>query len=302
MFLAFACLAATGLAAAFWITCHAAGPPDVALQVNGDPGADPAAGESVVAKPRTLSVMTLNIAHGRKRGPHQALQTTRSIESNLTEVAAVLKRHKPDLVALQEADGASVLTGKFDHVQRLADEAVYPFSMRGEHVKMKRHSSGTALLSSLPLHDPRSITFEPSPPTFSKGFVICTANWPGEPDVQVDVVSVHLDFSRKSVRKKQVQEMIDHLSNRDGPLIVMGDFNCQWQARKSAVHKLATSLDLHAYEPEADDMNTFPKLRRRLDWILISRDLTFAKYQVLSEKVSDHRAVIAEVKLASPDM
>ena len=301
MLLAFACLAATGFVIAFWITCHAAGPPEVAPQVNGDPADERTTGEPVETRPRTLSVMTLNIAHGRKRGPHQALQTTRSIQSNLDEVAAVLTSHKPDLVALQEADGPSVLTGKFDHVQRLADEANYPFSVRGEHVKMKRHISGTALLSMLPLHDPTSVTFEPSPPTFSKGFVVSTANWPGA-DVQVDVVSVHLDFSRKSVRKKQVRELVDHLSNRDNPLIVMGDFNCQWSDRKSAVHELAKSLDLQAYQPEGDDMNTFPKLRRRLDWILISRDLTFAEYRVLDDKVSDHRAVVADVKLTDPDM
>ena len=243
--------------------------------------------------------MTLNIAHGRKRGPHQALQTRRSIESNLNDIATLLRRQKPDLVALQEADGASAFTGRFDHVQYLADKAQYACSIRGEHVRGKRLVSGTALLSTRPLHQPVCVAFAPSPPTFSKGFVLATVDWPGDVDVQINVVSVHFDFSRKSVRRKQAQELIDHLADRPGPLIVMGDLNCQWTSKDSALRTLAEAMNLQAYQPHAAGMTTFPKLGRRLDWILISRELLFVSYEVLDDVVSDHRAVAAELRLAA---
>jgi endonuclease/exonuclease/phosphatase family metal-dependent hydrolase len=245
-----------------------------------------------------FTLMTLNVAHGRKRGPHQALQTKRSIESNLDDVVALLLRHKPDVLALQEADGPSLITGKFDHVQYVADKAEYEHHLRGEHVKGKRLLSGTALLSLLPLHDPNSVTFKRSPPTFSKGFVHATVHWPGDGDVAVDIVSVHLDFLRKSVRQGQLQTLIEHFASRAGPRIVMGDFNCQWTDKDSPLPALADALGLHAYRPEAGGLNTFPKLRRRLDWILISRELEFASYRVLDAVVSDHRAVLCQVRFA----
>ena len=244
--------------------------------------------------------MTLNVAHGRKRGPHQALQRTKSIKSNLDDVGALLLRHQPDLVALQEADGPSVLTGKFDHVQHIAECARYEYAFRGEHAKGKRLCSGTALLCSQPLQHPQSVKFAPSPPTFSKGFVRATLDWPGNADGQVDVVSVHFDFSRKSVRRKQARELIRNLADRPGPpgaLVVVGDFNCQWKDKTSPLHTLADELDLHAYRPDAAGLTTFPRLRRRLDWVLISPALTFASHTVLRDRVSDHRAVLVELAL-----
>ena len=298
---AFAPLAAIGFAVACWVTYHAVGPHETTPPIAKSAGAGAKVQDSTVATPRSLRLMTLNIAHGRKSGPHQALQTKRSIESNLNDIAAMLRRRKPDLVALQEADGPSAFTGKFDHVQYLADKAEYAFSMRGEHLETKRFSSGTALLSVLALHHPLSVTFAPSPPTFPKGFVRCTVAWPGETNVQIDVVSVHFDFSRKSVRRKQVQELIDHLADHPRPLIVMGDLNCQWTDKGSALRTLAEALDLQAHRPEAADLKTFPKLKRRLDWILISPELSFSDYQVLEEVVSDHRAVISEVSLTAAD-
>ena len=46
----------------------------------------------------TLRVLTLNIAHGRKRGPHQLLQRRRSIRANLDDVAEVIRREGPRVI------------------------------------------------------------------------------------------------------------------------------------------------------------------------------------------------------------
>ncbi len=246
----------------------------------------------------TLSVMTLNIAHGRRDALHQALQRRKTIVANLDRIAEVLVREKPDAVALQEADGPSSWSGKFDHVEHLAKGAQFRYFCRGEHVKGMKLAYGTALLSRGPLSDCRSITFPPSPPTFSKGFVVGTIPWPGQTDVQVDLVSVHLDFARKSVRTKQIRRMIDELSERDRPLIIMGDFNCQWTDKDSPLRTLAERLDLAAYRPKADDMATFIGSEKRLDWILVSSDLEFVRYETIADVLSDHRGVLAVLKLA----
>ena len=113
----------------------------------------------------------------------------------------------------------------------------------------------------------------------------------------MDLVSVHLDFSRSAVRAKQVAEMIDLLSQRPNPLILMGDFNSDWFSEDSALRMLAAGLELRAYRPEATDLGSYPRSGRRLDWILISEPLAFSAYRTLELGLSDHHAVFAELRL-----
>ena len=85
---------------------------------------------------------------------------------------------------------------------------------------------------------------------------------------------------------------------REKPLIIMGDFNCQWRGKKSPLRTMATELELTAWRPEAKDLRTFKKLKRRFDWILIQKSkLEFISYKVLSDVVSDHKPVLAEIKV-----
>jgi endonuclease/exonuclease/phosphatase family metal-dependent hydrolase len=244
----------------------------------------------------TLRVMTLNLAHGRSDGRHQLLQRPASIRRNLAAVSAVLQRERPHVVALQEADGPSFWSGGFDHVDFLMHDAHFAEAVRGEHVRGPRVRYGTAVLSQLPLGAPLSVTFAPSPPTLSKGFVLATLAWPGQPDLQIDVVSVHLDFLRPSVRRSQVRELVHWLAGRQRPRIIMGDFNCTFRHTDSPLAYLARALDLHAFRPQADDLETFPQRGERLDWILASHQLQFQSYETLDDAVSDHRAVVAEIR------
>ena len=245
----------------------------------------------------TLKLMTLNLAHGRKDVLIQVSDRRDQRMGNLDDVAGVLRRESPDLVALQEADGPAFWSGKFDHVRYLAEEAGFADAVRAEHVRISSSSCGTALMSMLPLRDPLSITFPPSPPTGVKGLLLCTINWPGDPDVEIDVASVHLDFARGSVRQKQAREIVAALSGRERPLILMGDFNCDWDAEESALKTLSESLKLKAYRPQDPDVSTLPLLRRRLDWILISPELRFVNQRVLPDTLSDHLAVVSEIRM-----
>ena len=287
------CLAAiAAIAIPFWNHGHTG----AALNASTSGSVPGRAAEVVPEGDRTLKVMTLNIAHGRRKAFHQALQKRTTIEANLDEVAKVFLREGPDIVALQEADGPSIWSGNFDHVDYLARSAGFSHHCRGEHVEGMKLSYGTALLSRLPLDDCRSITFAPSPPTFSKGFVVGTIQWPGRPDLKVDVVSLHLDFSRKSVRQKQIQKMITELSQRENPLIIMGDFNCDWAGKEPSLRTLAEQLDVVADKPAAEDMLTFPKSKKRLDWVLVSPELELVEYKTIPDTLSDHHGVVAVLR------
>jgi len=249
----------------------------------------------------TIRVMTLNVAHGRKEGPNQLLQGKEHIRDNLAEVAAFLKRNGTDVVALQEADAPSRWSGNFDHVALLAQQAAYPWHCRIGHARTWLFDYGTALLSRGYFTDTLAHTFQPTPPTMNKGFLLTQLAWkPIEGSnriVPVDFVSVHLDFSSEANREEQIGVMTEILSGRMNPIVILGDFNSAWLDRESAVEELARRLGLHAYLPQAQNLGTYPQTGRRLDWILISKELEFKSYAVLPDAVSDHYAVVAEVAL-----
>jgi len=87
----------------------------------------------------TLTLVTLNLAHGRKDGLNQLLVPGTTIRDNLDDVAELLRKVDADVVALQEVDGPSAWSGNFDHVGYLANVAGYSSSVRSDHVKGKKN-------------------------------------------------------------------------------------------------------------------------------------------------------------------
>jgi endonuclease/exonuclease/phosphatase family metal-dependent hydrolase len=244
-----------------------------------------------------LKVMTLNIAHGRGEGFHQLLQTRVETQSNLDAIATLLTQQYPDITALQEADGPSYWSGNIDHVEYLAEQGQFSQYVRANHVSGYGLFYGTAFVTNLEMKHTEAITFEPELSMAPKGFIVATVSWPGEPCVELDVVSVHLDFSSEAIRRRQAAELVDILRTRNRPMVVMGDFNTRWDKDNSALHLIVQELGLSPYKPEQAGLETFARFGHRLDWILISPRFEFRSYNVINDKVSDHRAVVAELAL-----
>ena len=260
----------------------------------------PAEASSPSVNDGSLKLLTLNVAHGRSNGVNQIFQSAKRISGNLDAIGALLRREGPDVAVLQEADGPSFWSGDFNHVSSLAGKGGFSHSVHGLNVKGAGIAYGPAILSREIPEDARCVTFDPSPPTFSKGFVSASLPFKDDPSSRVTVVSVHLDFSRKSVREKQVQKMVETLEGMNGPLVIMGDFNAVWK-EGSPVQTLARRLRLKAYKPEEKDLITFPTLKTRLDWVLLSEDLEFVSHEILPDVVSDHLAVVAVVRRTGSD-
>jgi endonuclease/exonuclease/phosphatase family metal-dependent hydrolase len=250
-----------------------------------------------VSKERTgaLRVLTLNTAHGRSRGWHQTLQRNGRIKEQVDQIADLIARESADVVALQETDAPSVWSGRFDHPQAIAERAGLPFRVHGAHVDGPRLSYGTALLANRPLDDFVSHRFRRSPPTPTKGFVVATVDYAGRP---LDVVSLHLDFSRAGIRRRQLHDLVHTLRDRERAVVVMGDFNCRWTGREKTLHALCDQLGLHTWRVDADDLGTFHRGDARLDWVFASEALEFGGYETLADEVSDHLAVVASVRWA----
>lgn len=250
--------------------------------------------------PGAARLLTLNIAHGRRRVPHQALVHRRRLHRNLARVASALDELSPDIVALQEADGPSPWSGNFDHVATLAAHARLDQHYRGDHnpfrVGGRALASGTALLARWPLLEPCSHRFDSSW-RCTKGFVVATVEVPAWDARAIDVVSVHLDFLAPHLRRRQIQRMGDVLADRGRPLVVLGDLNCCWRREPESMALLSRRLRLRAFEPEGHKP-TYPayRPRRRLDWILVSDQLRFAGHRRVPVKLSDHLGVVADLR------
>ena len=254
--------------------------------------------EKTYSKIKTrLKLMTLNIAHGRKNHGYKFIMTESSVKENLDHICRVMERVQSDIIALQEADGSSFWSGNFDHIEYIRTNTSFDFAFHGEHVNNLKLAYGTAVLSKIPLTNSASENLESPGITFPKGYVVATIRWPGINPKKIDVLSIHLDSLRSKNRTHQLQQIVKEIKKRKNPAIIMGDFNCEWNDKNSAVKKLANELDLKPYRPSANNLDTYPLLNKRLDWILIPNDFTFISYKVLKEKISDHLAVVAEVEV-----
>ncbi|MEH6590646.1 MAG: endonuclease/exonuclease/phosphatase family protein [Halioglobus sp.] len=243
----------------------------------------------------TITVMTLNLAHGRKDSINQWMLSSEEIHENLDTIARYLKQSNVDVVALQEADSPSSWSGDFNHVAYLAEKSGYQYFVHTPHAQMWMANYGTAIMSRWPISNARGLTYASTPPTPSKGFTMAQILWRNsaldEAAVPIDVISIHLDFSRKSVRRQQVEELGKVIGQRTYPLIIMGDFNSEWLAEDYLIQNTADSSKLHTFHSTGADLTTYKD--KRLDWILADQRLDFSSYQVEQEVLSDHKAIIA---------
>ena len=246
----------------------------------------------------TLTLVSLNIAHGRGTSLNQILVSNDKIKINLRQIADFLHEADADIVGVQEADGPSWWSGNFDHVAFLAKGGKFAQFVHELHAHIWIGHYGTGVLSRLPIRAGYALTFPPSPPTASKGFTLAEIEWHnGANTVMIDVVSVHLDFSRKSVRKEQLKVLRDTLFKRNHPMIVMGDFNSQWVAEQLIQKDTGDTVSLHTVFDRGKNLDTYKN--KRLDWILVSKAFSIEAYEVSPHRLSDHLAVVAKIRLVS---
>lgn len=258
-------------------------------------------GEAITSP--VLSIVSLNIAHGREDAWNQIFLGADKIRANLRHVGTILNSAEPHIVSLQEADGPSIWSGGFDHVAFLAEQLGLPFHAGTRHSSTPLFQFGTAFISRVPLQNVHAVRFSPSPPTLRKGFLMAAVPWnPGgglARPVSVNIVSVHLDFSRRSVRSSQAHTLVESLSSVSRPLILSGDFNSDWGGDDPTVRNIARELGLHVFEPGSHSLGTNPATGKRLDWVMISQDLEFRSYSIIPDIVSDHLAISTTIGLGT---
>lgn len=300
-----------GLLAVHVIMCAAA----ISAATRQQPGAD--------AQARTVRVMTYNIKHGQSNArceqPPAAPGQPPSADCNLNLAGtiAVIREHKPDIVALQEvdrfwsrsahADQPAVMAAELKMHQCYGANLDHPADNHAD----RPHQYGTALVSRFPLASCANTPLTTSPGWEPRGLLAAIVDING---VKLRVYSTHLQANRSMngvsesgapQRTMQTQEILKHLSDVVDPIVLMGDFNAGelapemfrltsqffdvWRTMRASMGYTSPAL-LGDQEPTT-----------RLDYIFISRSLEMNYVDVpidpRTRRASDHYPVVAGLTL-----
>ena len=233
-----------------------------------------------------IRVLTYNIHHGE--GVNGKL--------DLGQIADVIKRTKPDVVALQEVDSVTNRTGKVDQLKDLATRTGMHY-FYGKSMNYDGGGYGIGILTRLPITD-RYVTKLPG---FSKSEprVAVTAELQLKNKKRFLFTAIHLDHVKDPAERiEQARKLQELFGGEQRPSILAGDFNAQ--PTETTMKDLVFSL----YDETDPTGQSFsypsgePKVK--IDYVLVSKPHRWKKlhYKVIKEKqASDHRPVLSVVKL-----
>lgn len=282
-----------------------------AAPVNYFSGAFAIAGCSVrpFLKPMSrMRLLTFNVAHGRGPLPvHQSLRSAVKIRGNLLKIAALIKRLKADIVAVQEIDENSRWNGSYNHLTFLSEHTGLPFTAIGltnERGGRFPLNYGNGVLSRWPIRQAETATFGRSR-LGGKGYLFT------EIEVgagrRLPLINLHLHHASRKQRLLQADALMKFMSGRAkqrgahwmAPPILCGDFN-------NPPHRPDATAMLLGYCEETNNYTLLPKTGRTfpsalpallLDFVLVPQECRVVHSEVVRCYLSDHRPVLVEFDL-----
>lgn len=224
---------------------------------------------------------------------------------DLDRTARAVRDLRADVIGLQEVDvhwgarsdfvdEARALAGKLG--MRVFFAPIYdldPATPGGE-----RRRFGVAVLSRYPVLEAenheitRLSTQTPDPvPAPAPGFAEVTVAVRG---AHVHVYSTHLDYrADPSIRAAQVADMLEVLAADRGPKVLVGDFNAEATAAELA------PLWRRLRDAAPGGGGTYPAVDpvKRIDLVTVSPDITVVGAEAVATRASDHRPVVADLRL-----
>lgn len=237
-----------------------------------------------------LTVMTYNIHQGRDADG----------VLDLDRIVAVIRAQDADLVALQEvgrhwsadsafrdqaADLGGLLSMQFVFGANLDRDRPEPGAPRRQY--------GTAILSSWPVRGSHNILLpRANPENEQRGLLVVDVELDGAP---FRLHNAHLGVSAQD-RELQVAAILGE-ADKALPYALVGDFNAA-----PAAPELAPLFERlgDAWKLAGDgDGSTFPAAAptARIDYVLVSAELSVSGAHVPTELASDHRPLVAELTL-----
>lgn len=257
---------------------------------------------------RRFRLVTLNIAHGRGLNPIQGATSADKLRRNLRRIAALLRRIRPDVVALQEIDQRSAWAGNFDQLDYLVQETGMPYSLFGVHNRREGRINlayGNAILSRHPLISGETVSFGERQ-VGEKGFVYAELELPGGKG-NLPFVNLHLHYRSRAKRFGQLNQLLSFLQEKKAahggswptlPL-VCGDFNTPEKTADVTGVLLQHLRELGDYSLHPRSGRTFPSVLpvRLLDFVYLPPRARNPRSRVLRSLISDHRPVMVDFQL-----
>lgn len=254
-----------------------------------------------------LRLLTLNIAHGRGLSLYQGFHSLKDIHRNLDRIARLLRRLRPDIVALQEVDESSHWNKHINLLDYLQANAAYSHAFMGVHNRRagnKELAYGNAILSHHSIHSTETVPFG-TRTLGEKGYVFAQVK---VGDTVIPVINLHLDYRSRRIRTEQVERIIEDLDARSRKLngalrmapIIFGDFNTSSKRSRDAVQHLLTHVRKHTdYRIHPEGGRTFPAHFPRwgFDFFFVPPKYEVTSCRVIRSYVSDHRPVLMQIRL-----
>lgn len=226
-----------------------------------------------------IKALTYNIHHGKDTSGKNALP---GLVEFFSEV-------KPQVICLNEVDVHNPRSGLIDQPHWLAGRLGMG-SVFGPTLKFCCLGYGNAVLSTFPLRIlGNHRLYSSREPRRALETEVLT---PGGP---ITVISTHLGLTILE-RERQVQEILQRVRVYSGrPLILAGDANALAHELKPLFFELQDTFS----GQEAKIGGTFPvsEPRKRIDYILCSRQFTVLQQVCPKVSYSDHLPIIATLKI-----
>ncbi len=235
---------------------------------------------------QTLKVMTYNIHHANPPGKAGLI--------DIDAIADVIKKQNPDLVGLQEVDRFTKRSGHIDEAKLLAEKTglYYQFFKAIDH---DGGDYGVAILSRYPIDKGSKLDL----PQVTKGEprVLSYASIKLPNQTSLIFANTHLDATRPdSNRVVQMQSILTELAKKTGPIILVGDLNCE--ARSAPIVLLDQQFKRSC---TASCAYTIPQdvPKKTIDYIALKNaNWSVSAYYVIQETyASDHRPVISTYQI-----
>ena len=214
-------------------------------------------------------------------------------EYDLDGLTQFIQEVNPDIIGLQEVDRSWSSRSRF---QDICLELATRLNLNyGFSVSLEKNASyyGNQILSKFPIVQTWS---EKLPGTLEVRSFVFTQLWVN--GIRINVLNTHLGLSVED-RILQTAEIRRFLSQVNGPVILMGDFNgdSSDQSIGSLLNDFIDLRELSDFRNQGTFRMKDGSVGSRIDYILTSPDFLYQSFQIVENKISDHLPLVAEVSL-----
>ncbi|MCX6009350.1 MAG: endonuclease/exonuclease/phosphatase family protein [Chloroflexi bacterium] len=210
---------------------------------------------------------------------------------NMEEIAQVIERNNPDIVALQEVSRGWVVSGRVDMLAWLSQRLHMPYVFDPTADPFW----GNAILSRYPILAYSRHDLPPRDLFILRGFIAALIDLGNGQQIKVINTHFHHLEGQTDIRQLQSQTILDFLTGLSST-ILLGDLNAEPTDREIAMLFRANLRDAAAkMDPKLAYTFASDNPHQRIDYIWVSYDLRVGDVQVPLSTVSDHLPIVAEI-------